>query len=162
VARVLDRLLVLDVGQPGRERFPYVAPAGVVAPGTLVVGDLPFGLDLVLLVLAFSFLSEVMASGGIVTGIFAKSAGLDGAKADRVLGAISELFATVQAVPRAGATDDIARAALFLASDAASFITGQDMCVDGGLVPFGKYGWEESVELRAEIARRVKAQVDLT
>jgi len=27
---------------------------------------------------------------------------------------------------------------------------------DGGLVPFGKYGWQESVEFRAEIARRVK------
>ena len=104
---------------------------------------------------------NTISPGGIVTGIFAKSAGLEGASADRVLGAISELFATVQAVPRAGATDDIARAALFLASDAASFITGQDMCVDGGLVPFGKYGWEESVEFRAEIARRVKAQVEL-
>jgi len=104
---------------------------------------------------------NTISPGGIVTGIFAKSAGLDGARADRVLGAISELFATVQAVPRAGATDDIARAALFLASDAASFITGQDMCVDGGLVPFGKYGWEESIEFRAEIARRVNAQVEL-
>ena len=104
---------------------------------------------------------NTISPGGIVTGIFAKSAGLDGARADRVLGAISDLFATVQAVPRAGATDDIARAAVFLASDAASFITGQDVCVDGGLVPFGKFGWEESVEFRAEIARRVKAQVEL-
>ncbi len=104
---------------------------------------------------------NTISPGGIVTGIFAKSAGLDGARADRMLGALSELFATVQAVPRAGATDDIARAALFLASDAASFITGQDLCVDGGLVPFGKVGWEEAVEFRAEIARRVKAQVEL-
>jgi len=101
---------------------------------------------------------NTISPGGIVTGIFAKSAGLEGAKADRVLGAISELFSSVQPIPRSGMTDDIARAAVFLASDAASFITGQDLAVDGGLVPLGKYGWEESVEFRAEIARRVSAQ----
>jgi NAD(P)-dependent dehydrogenase (short-subunit alcohol dehydrogenase family) len=99
---------------------------------------------------------NTISPGGIVTGIFAKSAGLEGAQADRMLGMISDLFATVQAVPRPGATDDIAHAAVFLASDAASFITGQDLAVDGGLVPFGKFGWEESVKFRAEIARRAK------
>jgi len=101
---------------------------------------------------------NTISPGGIVTGIFAKTAGLDGARADRVLGVISDLFATVQATPRAGATDDIANAAVFLASDAASFITGQDFAVDGGLVPFGKIGWQEAVEFRAEIARRVRGQ----
>jgi NAD(P)-dependent dehydrogenase (short-subunit alcohol dehydrogenase family) len=99
-----------------------------------------------------------ISPGGVVTGIFAKNAGLDGARADQVLGVISDLFATVQPIPRAGVTDDIAHAAVFLASDAASFITGQDLSVDGGLVPFGKIGWQESVELRAEIARRVRGQ----
>jgi 3-oxoacyl-[acyl-carrier protein] reductase len=33
-----------------------------------------------------------------------------------------------------GEADDIARAALFLASDKADFITGQVLRVDGGLV----------------------------
>jgi enoyl-[acyl-carrier-protein] reductase (NADH) len=64
----------------------------------------------------------------------------------------------LQPIQRAGVTDDIANAAVFLASDAASFITGQDLAVDGGLVPFAKADWEESVEFRAEIARRVRAQ----
>jgi NAD(P)-dependent dehydrogenase (short-subunit alcohol dehydrogenase family) len=41
-----------------------------------------------------------------------------------------------KAVPlrRLGATTDIAQAVLFLASDAAPYITGQDLGVDGGLV----------------------------
>ena len=34
---------------------------------------------------------------------------------------------------RVGEPDDIARAALFLCSDAASWITGQTMIVDGGI-----------------------------
>ena len=35
---------------------------------------------------------------------------------------------------RLGSTDDQADAALFLLSDAASFITGQTLCVDGGMI----------------------------
>ena len=103
---------------------------------------------------------NTISPGGIVTGIFAKSAGLDGDKADRVVAAISDLFATVQAIPRAGVTDDVAQTALFLASDAASFITGQDIVVDGGLVPFGPNDWRQSLEFRAEVGRRVRAQIE--
>jgi hypothetical protein len=37
-----------------------------------------------------------------------------------------------QPYPRAGQPDDIAQAALFLASDAAQFVTGHTLVVDGG------------------------------
>jgi NAD(P)-dependent dehydrogenase (short-subunit alcohol dehydrogenase family) len=47
---------------------------------------------------------NTISPGGIVTGVFAKAAGLDGARADRALAVISDLFATAQPVPRAGAT----------------------------------------------------------
>jgi len=40
-------------------------------------------------------------------------------------------------VPRLGLPDDIARAAVFLASDGAEFVTGTDLLVDGGLVNHG-------------------------
>ena len=100
---------------------------------------------------------NTISPGGILTGIFAKEAGLDGAKADPALSVLSDLFATIQPIRRAGITDDIANAAVFLTSDAASFITGHDLVVDGGLVPFAKSSWEEEIEFRAEIARRVES-----
>ena len=43
-------------------------------------------------------------------------------------------LATLTPMQRHGAADDIARAALFLASDGAAFINGQDFVVDGGTI----------------------------
>ena len=40
---------------------------------------------------------------------------------------------TCNAIGRIGKEQDIASAALYLCSDAASFVTGQILCVDGGL-----------------------------
>ncbi len=60
---------------------------------------------------------NTISPGAIVTGIFGKNAGLDGSKADQVAGVVKEAFATIQPIPRAGLPDDIAQAAVFLASD---------------------------------------------
>ena len=46
---------------------------------------------------------------------------------------VAEVWAKKAALRRLGAPEDIARAALFLASDAAAFVTGQSLTVDGGL-----------------------------
>jgi NAD(P)-dependent dehydrogenase (short-subunit alcohol dehydrogenase family) len=102
---------------------------------------------------------NTISPGAIVTGIFAKTAGLDGAAADRASGIISELFSTLQPIQRAGLPDDIARAAVWLASDAASFITGHDLIVDGGITPFYTRSFKGPVELREEIGRLVKAEI---
>jgi NAD(P)-dependent dehydrogenase (short-subunit alcohol dehydrogenase family) len=45
---------------------------------------------------------------------------------------MSGVFTAFQPLPHAGMPDDIARAALWLASDDASFVTGQAVAVDGG------------------------------
>jgi NAD(P)-dependent dehydrogenase (short-subunit alcohol dehydrogenase family) len=96
-----------------------------------------------------------ISPGAIVTGIFGKNAGLEGAKADKVAGVVKEAFTAIQPIPRAGLPDDIAQAALFLASDASGFVNGQDLVVDGGQTAVTR-GWSSTVAGRAQLASRLK------
>jgi NAD(P)-dependent dehydrogenase (short-subunit alcohol dehydrogenase family) len=75
-----------------------------------------------------------ISPGAIVTGILLKALGLPHDRADDGASALSERFAAQQPIPRAGSVDDIANMAVFLASDESSFVTGQDIIVDGGQV----------------------------
>jgi len=54
-------------------------------------------------------------------------------------------MAAAQPIPRPGQPDDIAQMALFLASDASSFVTGQHFVVDGGFSS-GR-AWSEQPEM---------------
>jgi NAD(P)-dependent dehydrogenase (short-subunit alcohol dehydrogenase family) len=72
---------------------------------------------------------------------------------------VKELFAGVQPIPRAGLPEDVARAALFLASDGSSFINGQDIVVDGGVSAVGR-GWSATAKTRAELGARLKAAAE--
>jgi NAD(P)-dependent dehydrogenase (short-subunit alcohol dehydrogenase family) len=97
-----------------------------------------------------------ISPGSIVTGIFGKAAGVSDKIADSTASRLTARFAAFQSTPRAGMPDDIARVALFLASDASSFVNGQDLLVDGGNV--GGLPWSEMLAQRkafaAELAER--------
>lgn len=80
--------------------------------------------------------------GGIATPIFGVALGLPREAADQTVDGIKPVLATLQPIRRAGLPEDIARAALWLASDDASFVNGHALVVDGGLT--GGKGWSEA------------------
>jgi NAD(P)-dependent dehydrogenase (short-subunit alcohol dehydrogenase family) len=80
--------------------------------------------------------------GGIVTPIFGKGLGLSEQETDEKLSLLEAPFSLLQPIRRAGQPEDIARAALWLASDESSFVSGHALVVDGGLT--GGHGWSES------------------
>lgn len=77
---------------------------------------------------------NAISPGGIATGIFGKALGLSEAEAEKTVETIKQAFQTLQPLPRAGLPDDIADAAVFLASDESTFVNGHDFVVDGGLI----------------------------
>src|SRR5262249_47956446 len=65
---------------------------------------------------------NAICPGGIATPIFGKGMGLDSATADMTVELMKGVLANVQPIKRAGLPLDIAQAALWLASDDASFV----------------------------------------
>jgi NAD(P)-dependent dehydrogenase (short-subunit alcohol dehydrogenase family) len=72
--------------------------------------------------------------GWITTSIVGTSMGASREVADRMVPLLRESFAGLQPIPVAGTPRHIAEAVAFLASDAASWITGVALPVDGGLL----------------------------
>lgn len=80
-----------------------------------------------------------LSPGAIVTGIFGKGIGIDPNVADAQTDLLTARFAKSQPIPRAGMPDDIARGALYLASDASSFVNGIDLLIDGGMITGNRF-----------------------
>jgi NAD(P)-dependent dehydrogenase (short-subunit alcohol dehydrogenase family) len=82
-----------------------------------------------------------ISPGAIATGIFGKALGLSTEAAEKTPSVMREAFKTAQPIPRAGLPDDIAQAAVFLASDESTFINGHDLVVDGAIT--GGRNWTQ-------------------
>ena len=89
---------------------------------------------------------NAICPGGIATPIFGKGMGLTAEQADGTIETMKVALAQSQPIRRSGVPNDIAEAALWLASDASSFVTGQAIVVDGGitLAPGGLFGGDRS------------------
>ena len=82
-----------------------------------------------------------ISPGLIATGIFGKALGLPVEAAEKTPQVMRVLGKSAQPIPRAGLPEDIAQAAVFLASDESSFISGHDLVIDGAMT--GGRNWSQ-------------------
>ena len=82
--------------------------------------------------------------GGIATAIFGRGFGFPQDKAERLTNLMKVGLADLQPIKRAGLPEDVANAVLWLASDDSTFINGNPLVVDGGLI--GGRMWGENRE----------------
>lgn len=119
-----------------------VAKAGVLHLSKLSAADLAI----------HNIRVNAICPGVIVTPIFGMSIGLERAAADQMTAALVESAAQMQPIRRAGAPADIAGAAVFLASEDASFVTGTHLVVDGGITVGQRISWNPEALLPIHIA----------
>ena len=84
---------------------------------------------------------NAICPGLIATSIFGASMGLPREVADQMAARIAEVAPKFQPVPKGGAPNDIAEAALYLASDASAFVSGTHLVVDGGITVGSRHSW---------------------
>ena len=93
----------------------------------------------------FGIRANAICPGGIVTSIFGRGLGLDQNATEATYEKLREVFTDIQSIKRPGLPEDVAKAALWLASDDSSFVSGAAISVDGAL-PDGIFQNEALVE----------------
>lgn len=96
----------------------------------------------------FGVRANAVCPGVIGTNIFTTPFGLTGAIADAAVAKVSDAFADWAPLKRSGVPRDIAEAVAWLASDSASYVTGQAIAIDGGLT-----AGRDVTEMRDRIGR---------
>ncbi|MGH6958291.1 MAG: SDR family NAD(P)-dependent oxidoreductase [Caulobacteraceae bacterium] len=86
---------------------------------------------------------NAICPGLIATSIFGTAMGMPRAVADQMAARVAQNAAAAQPVKKPGLPEDIARAALYLASDESAFVTGTHIVVDGGITVGPRHAWAE-------------------
>jgi len=98
-----------------------------------------------------------ISPGATATGIFGKALGLEGKAAESTADIAVEILGKAQPIPRAGLPEDIARAAVFFASDDSSFVNAADLIVDGGMI--GGRQWTEHQQSVKQLGEAFKSRL---
>jgi NAD(P)-dependent dehydrogenase (short-subunit alcohol dehydrogenase family) len=83
--------------------------------------------------------------GFINTNIFTRSLDMPEEMEAQAKGAIAAMSQQAQPVARGGQPEDIAQAVLYLASDAAGFVNGTSLIVDGGITIGPRHSWDPNM-----------------
>ena len=82
--------------------------------------------------------------GVIATSIFGAAMGVPHEVADQMAARVADVAHKTQPVAKAGLPEHIAKACLYLASDASAFVTGTQLVVDGGITIGPRHSWDTS------------------
>ena len=96
--------------------------------------------------------------GFIATPLIGRARGLSQADADRMVGEIEVAFENAQPLRRSGLPEDVAKAALWLASDDSNFVNGHALVVDGGVI--GGRMWSDYQDAIAGLRTRLGLEMD--
>lgn len=139
-AAIVNTSSVAAVG-PGYSSTAYaVAKAGVLQLTKCAAADLA----------QFGIRVNAVQPGFINTNIFTASMEMPAELVDQAKAMILQISSNAQPVMRSGMPDDIANAVAFLASDAAGFVTGTSLIVDGGLTVGPRHCWDPETPGRFE------------
>lgn len=98
--------------------------------------------------------------GFINTNIFTTSLEVPAELEEQAKGAIAMMSQAAQPVARGGKPSDIAEAVAYLCSEAASFVNGTSIIVDGGLTIGPRHSWDPEVPDLFEALRQMKAAAE--
>lgn len=131
-AAIVNVSSVAAVG-PGYSPTAYaVAKAGVLHLTKMAAADLA----------QFGIRVNAIQPGFINTNIFTSSLEIPDEQKEMAKGFIAQMSSNAQPVKRGGQPRDIAEACAYLASEAAGFVTGTSLIVDGGITIGPRESWD--------------------